>query len=243
MTETWTHTASGHRHRWGSTKRPHRHRQLPAPGQPPPTATPTTTSASPALNLVKLTNVTNNDYPTTPIVPAGSKVTWTYDVTNPYTFPISNVVVTDDAGTPGIPGDDFTATPVLSGGFNVGDTNGDNKLDPGETWQFTASGTAHVGQYNNIATVNGEINRVGCHRPGQRPLLRLLLRGRRRGHDARRTRHGRHRRHGSTTVTPGTVVHDEATVTRTAATPVAVPDPTGSVTFTLFSTGTCTGTG
>ena len=46
----------------------------------------------------------------------------------------------------------------------------------------------------------------------------------------------------STTVAPGTVVHDEATVTRTAATPAAVPDPTGSVTFTLFNGTTCNGT-
>jgi hypothetical protein len=41
-----------------------------------------------------------------------------------------------------------------------------------------------------------------------------------------------------TTVNAGTVVHDQATVTRTAGTPAGVPDPTGSVTFTLFS-GTC----
>ncbi len=46
----------------------------------------------------------------------------------------------------------------------------------------------------------------------------------------------------STTITPGTVVHDEATVTRTAATPAAVPDPTGTVTFTLFNGTTCNGT-
>jgi Bacterial Ig-like domain (group 3) len=46
---------------------------------------------------------------------------------------------------------------------------------------------------------------------------------------------------GSTTVAPGTVVHDEATVTRGAGTPAAVPDPTGTVTFTLFSGLTCNG--
>jgi hypothetical protein len=39
----------------------------------------------------------------------------------------------------------------------------------------------------------------------------------------------------------GTVVHDEATVTKTAGTPAAVPAPTGSVTFQLFPNGTCTG--
>jgi hypothetical protein len=47
---------------------------------------------------------------------------------------------------------------------------------------------------------------------------------------------------GSTTIVAGTVVHDEATVTRTAATPAGVPNPTGSVTFTLFNGTTCNGT-
>ena len=37
-------------------------------------------------------------------------------------------------------------------------------------------------------------------------------------------------------------MHDEATVTRTAATPAVVPNPTGTVTFTLYSSLTCTGT-
>jgi hypothetical protein len=44
------------------------------------------------------------------------------------------------------------------------------------------------------------------------------------------------------TVPAGSVVHDEATVGKTAATPASVPAPTGTVTFTLYSTGTCTGT-
>jgi hypothetical protein len=44
------------------------------------------------------------------------------------------------------------------------------------------------------------------------------------------------------TVNAGTEVHDQATVTRTAGTPAGVPDPTGSVTFTLFSGSGCSGT-
>jgi len=44
-----------------------------------------------------------------------------------------------------------------------------------------------------------------------------------------------------TTVTAGTVVHDEATVTRGPNTPAEVPDPTGTVTFTLFQGGSCNG--
>jgi hypothetical protein len=46
---------------------------------------------------------------------------------------------------------------------------------------------------------------------------------------------------GSNQVAPGTVVHDEATVTRGAGTPAGVPDPTGTVDFTLFSGLTCNG--
>jgi hypothetical protein len=43
------------------------------------------------------------------------------------------------------------------------------------------------------------------------------------------------------TVAPGTVVHDEAAVAKAAGTPAAVPNPTGTVTFTLYASGTCTG--
>src|SRR5439155_12586990 len=52
------------------------------------------------------------------------------------------VSVKDDNGTPANPADDFFASPVLSGGFNVGDANMNNLLDPGETWAYSASGTA-----------------------------------------------------------------------------------------------------
>jgi hypothetical protein len=47
---------------------------------------------------------------------------------------------------------------------------------------------------------------------------------------------------GSTSVAPGTVVHDVATVAAAPGTPSAVPAPTGTVTFTLFPGGNCTGT-
>jgi hypothetical protein len=46
---------------------------------------------------------------------------------------------------------------------------------------------------------------------------------------------------GSTTITPGTIVHDEATVTATAGTPASVPAPTGTVTFTLYNGTGCNG--
>jgi hypothetical protein len=45
----------------------------------------------------------------------------------------------------------------------------------------------------------------------------------------------------NTTVPAGTVVHDEATVAKAAGTPASVPDPTGTVDFTLYDNGTCNG--
>ena len=51
---------------------------------------------------------------------------------------------TGNAAMAGVVVDDpFTTNeaPVLSGAFNVGDTDQDNLLDVGETWQYTASHT------------------------------------------------------------------------------------------------------
>src|SRR5207247_2148320 len=42
-------------------------------------------------------------------------------------------------------------------------------------------------------------------------------------------------------VPAGTVVHDEATVSKAAGTPASVPDPTGTVDLTLYDNGTCDG--
>ena len=44
---------------------------------------------------------------------------------------------------------------TLAGGFNVGDLNTDNLLDPGELWVYTATAIAVAGQYENYATVTG----------------------------------------------------------------------------------------
>jgi len=101
----------------------------------------------PGINIVKLTNGSNNDAapvpgtPDGPVVLVGSTVTWTYDVNNTGNEAIRNVSVTDSASG---------VTPVYVSG-----DNGNGQLDPGETWVYAASGIAVAGQYSNIATVTG----------------------------------------------------------------------------------------
>ncbi len=102
-----------------------------------------------AINVVKLTNGTDNNSAPGVYLPVGSTVTFTYVVTNPGNVPLSGVTVTDDNGTPGNAGDDFVAT------FVGGDSNANSLLDPGETWTFTASRIATAGQYINVATATG----------------------------------------------------------------------------------------
>ncbi len=95
------------------------------------------------------------DTPTGPLAQVGDTITWTYLVTNPGDAEIVDVMVVDDAGTPGDTSDDFSPDAVLDGLFNVGDTDMDGKLDPGEEWVYTASGVAEAGQYGNLSTVVG----------------------------------------------------------------------------------------
>jgi len=94
-----------------------------------------------AIDIEKATNGEDADQPTGPLLPVGSEVTWTYVVTNPGDVPILNVDVTDDQG----------ALPVFQGG----DANGDDLLDPGETWTYEATGTVELGQYENLSTATG----------------------------------------------------------------------------------------
>jgi hypothetical protein len=118
----------------------------------PPPAVP----EEPGIHIEKATNGEDADNPTGPVVPVGSTVTFTYDVSNTGNVPLANVIVTDDNGTPGDTSDDFNPDPVLSGGFNVGDLNMDNMLDLDEVWQYTANRIVTPGQYTNGSEVCGD---------------------------------------------------------------------------------------
>ncbi len=96
------------------------------------------------------------DVPTGPEGSVGGVVVWNYVVTNPGSVGLTAVAVSDDAGTPGDTGDDFSAEPVLDGAVNVGDADGDGVLDPGEAWRFTADGIIVEGQYANLGTAVGQ---------------------------------------------------------------------------------------
>ena len=78
---------------------------------------------------------------------AGNTVTWTYIVTNTGNVDLFDIEVTDDNGTPLNNSDDFTVTDVNKG------EDTDTILEPGESWTYTATGTAIRGLYKNIAYV------------------------------------------------------------------------------------------
>ena len=94
------------------------------------------------------------DNPTGPLAQLGDKVTFTYKVTNTGTLDLLIDDIFDDNETPGMPDDDFRPAPVLVNGFNFGDSNMDNVLNPGEMWYFQAMKRAFVpGQHRNVGKV------------------------------------------------------------------------------------------
>ncbi|HEX2850154.1 MAG TPA: hypothetical protein VHN98_06365 [Acidimicrobiales bacterium] len=99
------------------------------------TITASDTATVDALPLIAITKS-----PSTPALNHGGGVTYTYTVTTPGTEPLAGVVVTDDK-----------CAPVTRSG---GDTDGDNLLDPGETWTFTCTSTL-AATTTNTATVTG----------------------------------------------------------------------------------------
>ena len=102
-----------------------------------------------SIDLVKLTNGTDNNAPTGPYLAVGSTATFQYLVTNDGMVALSDIVLSDDHGTPGDTSDDFT--PVFIGG----DADSDGLLDVGETWIYEASTVVSAGQYTNLGAVTG----------------------------------------------------------------------------------------
>ena len=110
-------------------------------------------SAVPQLTLEKLVNGDTADVGPGPEILVPGTVTFTYQVgvlgapAPGGTEFIFGVSVRDDNGTPGVVGDDFFPT------FAGGDTLANNHLDPGETWIFTATRPALLGDHENIGSV------------------------------------------------------------------------------------------
>ncbi|MHB8862020.1 MAG: beta strand repeat-containing protein [Pirellulaceae bacterium] len=99
------------------------------------------------VNIVKSTNGQDANTATGPVIAVGGTATFTYVVTNTGTVALGTVVVRDDNGTTGNTADDFSPT------FQGGDTNSNSRLDPTETWTYTATRTVTAGQYTNTGRV------------------------------------------------------------------------------------------
>ncbi|WP_270935706.1 SdrD B-like domain-containing protein [Falsiroseomonas oryzae] len=111
----------------------------------------TTTDALPGIGIVKTTSGNGLLAGSTDGITLleGSTVTWFYQVTNTGNVALSGVTVHDDNGTAGNTSDDFAPS------FIGGDANGNTLLDLGETWTYSAPGTAVVGAYANIGLARG----------------------------------------------------------------------------------------
>lgn len=98
-------------------------------------------AASASIQIEKATNGADADDDSGPSVPVGSKVSWTYVVTNTGDVTLSDVVVSDD-------------DTALS--LDCGDgTNQIASLAPGASITCTASAAATAGQYTNVGTATG----------------------------------------------------------------------------------------
>src|SRR5262249_47625596 len=96
----------------------------------------------PAIAITKVNNPTAVRGDLTP--PA--QVVSTYVVTNPGNDPLSAIQVTDNRCAP--------VTPVPTIGPNVGDVNGDLRLDVGEAWQYSCVRNTVVSRTRGAAPTN-----------------------------------------------------------------------------------------
>ncbi len=95
-----------------------------------------------AIHIVKFVNGQDANTAPGPSVTTGSTLTFTYVVTNTGNVPLVNVAVTDDK---------LGAVTSFTG-----DTNGNGLLDTNETWTYTTTAVAQVGQQTNTGTVTGQ---------------------------------------------------------------------------------------
>ncbi|MGD2206651.1 MAG: hypothetical protein PVH17_07720, partial [Anaerolineae bacterium] len=100
---------------------------------------------TPAIDIEKSTNGYDADMAPGPEILVGEAVTWKYVVKNTGDVALSSVTVLDDQGA--MP----TFSRELSG-------DGDSLFEPGEIWEYTASGIAVEGQYKNKGTVEAYYN-------------------------------------------------------------------------------------
>jgi hypothetical protein len=101
----------------------------------------------PAVDIETRVNGQDADSPPGATLAAGGSATFTYVLTNIGNVALSSVTVSDDNGTPGVPGDDFAPS------FTSGDTNSNSMLDVNETWTYTAVRSAASGQYGSVGSV------------------------------------------------------------------------------------------
>ena len=110
----------------------------------------------PGIHVEKLVNDFANTESACVSVDAGATVFYTFYVTNAGSVALANIGVTD---VPGGAPDPILGTGT-GAGFNVGDRNHNNLLDPGEIWQFTAATTALGGEHDDLATATGDFDTV-----------------------------------------------------------------------------------
>ncbi|HUC31682.1 MAG TPA: hypothetical protein VMR99_03305 [Candidatus Paceibacterota bacterium] len=100
------------------------------------------TSSTSITPMVSIADITNVIYPL-PLPSGGGPITFAYKVTNPGTIPLNDITVID------------SNCANMSG--ELGDTNGNRLLDPGETWIYTCA-TVLTKTIAHTATVTAYAN-------------------------------------------------------------------------------------